>query len=84
VDLRETAEFREGHIVGALHVPFSKWKERIGELDAYKQRPLVVVDKMGQHSAAVGKHLMEQGYHVARLNGGMSEWQGSNLPVIRE
>lgn len=81
VDLREPKEFREGHVVDALNIPYAKLAERIADLD--KTRPLILVDKMGQHSAAVGRTLMQAGFQVSRLNGGMSEWTASNLPVVK-
>ena len=81
VDLREPKEFREGHVVDALNIPYAKLAERMADLD--KTRPLVLVDKMGQHSAAAGRTLMQAGFQVSRLNGGMSEWTASNLPVVK-
>jgi rhodanese-related sulfurtransferase len=84
VDLRETAEFKEGHIVDALNIPFAKLKEKLPELDKYKDRPVVIVDKMGQHTGSAGKQLRDAGFNVSRLDGGMTEWRGNNLPVIKE
>lgn len=84
LDIRENTEFREGHIVDALHIPFTKLTERLGELEKHKQQPIVLVDKMGQHSGAAGKQLREAGFNVSRLDGGMTEWRGSNLPVVKE
>jgi len=81
VDLREPKEFREGHVVDALNIPYAKLAERMADLD--KTRPLILVDKMGQHSAAAGRTLMQAGFQVSRLNGGMSEWTASNLPVVK-
>lgn len=84
LDVRENAEFKEGHIIDALHIPFTKLKERLAELDKHKDKPVIVVDKMGQHSGAAGKQLREAGFNVSRLDGGMTEWRSSNLPVIKE
>lgn len=84
LDVRENAEFKEGHIIDALHIPFAKLKERLAELDKYKDKPVIVVDKMGQHSGAAGKQLREAGFNVSRLDGGMTEWRSGNLPVIKE
>jgi rhodanese-related sulfurtransferase len=81
IDLREPKEFREGHVVDAINIPFAKIAERMAELD--KARPLVLVDKIGQHSASVGRTLKQAGYQVSRLAGGMSEWAASNLPVVK-
>lgn len=82
LDLRDQKEFRDGHIIDALNIPFAKIAERMSELD--KARPIVLVDKMGQHSASVGRTLKQAGFHVTRLSGGMSEWTGSNLPVVKD
>lgn len=84
LDIREHAEFREGHIVDALHIPFVKLKERQSELDKYKDRPIVIVDKMGQHTGAAGKQLLDAGFKASRLDGGMTEWRGNNLPVVKD
>jgi len=83
LDVRENSEYKEGHIIDALHIPYAKLTERLAELEKHKNKPIVIVDKMGQHSGAAGKQLREAGYQVSRLNGGMTEWRGSNLPVIK-
>lgn len=84
VDIRDAAEFKEGHIVDALHIPYSKFKERMVELEKHKTQPLIIVDKMGQYSGTIGKQLLDAGYTVFRLDGGMVEWRASNLPVVRD
>ena len=81
VDLRDLKEFREGHIIDAFNIPFVKVTERMGELD--KTRPLILVDKMGQHSASIGRTLKQAGFNVMRLTGGMSEWTAASLPVVK-
>lgn len=83
LDVRESTEFKEGHIIDALHIPFAKLKERLAELDKYKDKPIIIVDKMGQHSGTAGKQLREAGFNISRLDGGMTEWRGSNLPVVK-
>lgn len=83
VDLRDTSEFNQGHIVNALNIPHAKLAARMAELEAYKERPLVLVCKLGQHSGAAGKLLSAEGYsQVSRLSGGMAEWQSSQLPLV--
>jgi rhodanese-related sulfurtransferase len=42
------------------------------------------VCKIGQHSSAIGSKLLAAGFaDVKRLAGGMTEWQGANLPVVK-
>ena len=84
LDVREKKDFTKGHIVDAINIPAAKLKERLSELDKYKERPVVVVDTMGQHAGAAGKQLMDAGFtNVKRLKGGLGTWQGENLPLVK-
>lgn len=84
VDLRETSEFKAGHIVGAVHIPHNKVADRAGELEPHKGKILILADKMGQHAGHAGRALKEKGFDVCRLEGGMMEWQNQNLPVVKK
>lgn len=83
VDLRDEKEFKAGHIAGALNIPHSKVASRAEELESSREKQIILVDKFGQHTGAVGKHLQSLGYSAARLKGGMAEWQSSNLPLVK-
>ena len=84
LDIRDNKEYSAGHIAGAVNMPFAAVDSRIGELEDYKEKPVVIVCKMGQHSSSAGKKLKAQGFtDVRRLSGGMSEWSASNLPVVK-
>ena len=83
LDIRDKKEFSAGHIAGAVNVPFSKLSTSTAELDAHKEKMIVVVDKQGQHSGSAGRTLSKLGYQVNRLNGGMMMWTSEKLPVIK-
>jgi rhodanese-related sulfurtransferase len=84
VDLRDGAEFGKGHIASAVNIPATKMDSRIAELDKYREKPVVLVCKMGQHSGAIGKKLGEQGFaRVYRMSGGMMEWGAQQLPLVK-
>ncbi len=83
VDVRESSEYKAGHIVDAINIPHQKIATRATELDKHKSKTIVVVDKMGQHSGAGVKALREAGFNVSRMQGGMAEWSGQNLPVVK-
>ena len=54
------------------------------ELAKYKESPLILVCKMGQHSGAANKTLTEDGFvNVKRMDGGMGEWSSANMPVVK-
>jgi rhodanese-related sulfurtransferase len=83
LDLRDSADYKQGHIVDAMHIPATKLAARMAELDRYKDKPIVLVCKMGQQSSAAGKQLKAGGFNqVYKMTGGMMEWSNLQLPVI--
>lgn len=83
LDVRDAKEFDAGHLVDAINIPHNKVLERIVELESAREKNILVVDKMGQHSAAVGRMLLGKGFNACRMQGGISEWQGQNLPLVK-
>ncbi|MEX2365655.1 MAG: rhodanese-like domain-containing protein [Pseudohongiellaceae bacterium] len=84
LDVRDSKDFAQGHIVGAVNIPYGSIDNRMAEVEDFKERPVVVVCKMGQHAGAVGKKLRARGFeNVRRLSGGMAEWFAANLPVVK-
>jgi len=84
VDLRDSKEFGQGHIVDALNIPASKLDGRVAELEKYRDKPIVLVCKMGQNSGAAGKTLKAKGFsQVFRMSGGMMEWGTMQLPLVK-
>lgn len=83
VDLRESKEFQQGHIVDSINIPYNKVLEQLPQLEKHRQKTLLLVDKLGQHSGSVGRQLKAKGFTVSRLGGGVSEWQAQNLPLVK-
>lgn len=83
VDVRDTKEFDEGHIVNAIHIPHAKIADSMKVLDKHRQKKIIIVDKMGQHSAAVVKTLAANNFDAVRLGGGITEWKQDNLPLVK-
>ncbi|MEQ9463687.1 MAG: rhodanese-like domain-containing protein [Haliea sp.] len=84
VDLRDAAEYKAGHIVDAVHIPAAKLGARVDELDRFRQRPVVLVCKMGQSAGAAGKQLKAAGFEkVYKMGGGMMEWGNLQLPTVK-
>ncbi|HYR05270.1 MAG TPA: rhodanese-like domain-containing protein [Gallionella sp.] len=82
LDVREEGEYKLGHILNSKLIPLGKLNEFIGELERYKEQPIVVVCRSGNRSgtacAALGKLGFAQAYN---LTGGMTAWQKANLPL---
>ena len=84
IDVRDANEFSQGHIVDAVNMPHTALTSRVSELEKYKEKPVVLACKMGQHAGAAGTMLRKAGFqNVARLKGGVAEWRNQNLPVVR-
>lgn len=84
IDLRDQAEFRKGHIVDAINIPYAKLTERMAELENFRERPVILICKLGQYSSAAGKQLLQSGFkQTYRLSGGIGEWQAAQLPLIK-
>ncbi|MCB1644938.1 MAG: rhodanese-like domain-containing protein [Pseudomonadales bacterium] len=85
LDIREAKEYKAGHIVDAINIPYLKIDDRMAELEKYKDQPIIIVCRMGTHAGAVGRKLRAQGFeNVHRLAGGMGEWSAANLPVVKK
>jgi rhodanese-related sulfurtransferase len=54
-------------------------------LKKHKEKPVIVVCKLGQHSSEAAKQLQEDGFsEVYRLSGGVTEWKAQSLPLIQQ
>lgn len=85
LDIRDRKDFREGHIRESTNIPLASLKEREAELKKFKDKQVVVVDKAGQHSGIATKQLKEAGIeNVTRLAGGVTDWRGANLPLVKK
>jgi len=82
LDVREEVEYKAGHLLNSKWIPLGKLGSRIGELERYREQPVIVVCRSGQRSssgcAALGKLGFTQVYNLA---GGVTAWQKTNLPL---
>jgi len=85
LDVRPEAEFKEGHIVNAVHIPMTELESRVDKLHKHRERPIVAVCRAGSQSAAACKLLQKRGFSkVYSLSGGILAWQGASLPLTRK
>ena len=82
LDVREDNEFKMGHVLNSRQIPLGKLDERIGELEKYKEQPIVVVCRSGNRSVSACMMLGKSGFgQVYNLTGGIIAWQKANLPL---
>lgn len=84
LDVRTAAEFRQGHIAGALHCDVSHLSSRLSALGLDPARPVVAVCLSAHRSPPAVRLLLTRGFTDARqLEGGMLAWQAERLPTKR-
>ncbi|MCV2884404.1 rhodanese-like domain-containing protein [Aestuariibacter sp. AA17] len=85
VDIRPQADFRKGHIIGAKNLKQEQInKAEFSTLEKNKDKPIIVVCAMGMSAKRTASQMLKAGFtKVSVLKGGMSTWQGENLPVIK-
>jgi rhodanese-related sulfurtransferase len=82
LDVRDTKDFKRAHIAEAINIPAANLPGRMGELEGYKNKPVIVVCRMGSSAAAAVKQLRAGGFSDAhRMAGGMMIWDEQRLPV---
>lgn len=82
LDVREQSEYDSGHVLNSKLIPLGKLKDRLGELEKQKNKPIVVVCRSGNRSATACALLGKQGFDQAyNLAGGVQAWQKNNLPL---
>lgn len=79
IDVREPAEFREGHVPGATNIPMGQLTARLGEIDP--NRPVHVVCASGNRSSAMADVLTANGFDAMNVAGGTRAWIRSGRPI---
>ena len=82
VDVRPVADYKKGHLMGAVNIPHEKLKDRLTELDKDKSRPVILYCALGGTARESALVLKQAGYTEAYpLAGGLNAWVGASLPV---
>jgi len=80
VDVRNTDEWRGGHVGGATLIPLPELHSRLDELP--RSRPIIVHCQGGSRSAAAAATLDAFGFtDVHDVIGGFAAWQAAGFPI---
>lgn len=79
LDVRQSNEFKEGHIAGAKLIPLSELQRRQNELP--KDQEILCVCRSGARSGVAVGQLKSAGFNAVNLRGGMTGWQNAGCPV---
>lgn len=84
LDVSEAKEFHQGHVDTAINIPSTKLETKLGELEKYKNTPMIIICHTGAMSAPACKKLYKLGFHrVINLIGGIKAWEEQKLPLNR-
>lgn len=82
IDVREADEFAKGHLPEARHLPLAKLAERVGEIEKFKGKPVIVCCASGMRSSRACGQLGKLGFtNVHNLAGGIDAWVGAGYPI---
>jgi hydroxyacylglutathione hydrolase len=83
VDVRNAAEWAEGHLPGARHIPLGELLDRIAEVP--RDGPVVLHCQGGSRSGIALSLLQARGFgNVRNLGAGFTGWRTAGLPVVRD
>jgi rhodanese-related sulfurtransferase len=82
LDVRDAAEYENGHVLNARHLPMEEIGARSADIEKYKAKPVIVVCESGNRSEKAAAALRKQGFaQVFSLSGGMGAWKQAGMPV---
>lgn len=77
LDVRDPEEFFEGHLEGAVNLPFERLREEAGCLP--RDRMIIVYCTHGGNSIQAARELDRMGYRVLNTYGGLSYYRGRHF-----
>lgn len=84
VDVSPLNDFEKGHIVGSKNVVLSQFDPESKQLAKARELPVALVCRTGTVSGPAAKRLVKAGFQkVYWLEGGITAWQGADLPLAR-
>ena len=85
IDVRESDEWRQGHLGNAIGIPRGFLELRIEEKVPDRRTPIIVQCASGTRSLFAARTLREMGYdNVYNLVGGFNAWKDRGLPWTAE
>lgn len=82
IDIRTSADYKNGHIKGAKNVPLSDFASAIEKFSDFKNKPVLIYCNSGNTITRAIKLLKKAGFeNVNSLEGGIAAWKEASLPL---
>ena len=75
LDTREQDEFDEGHIPGAILIPYTEIENKAEEMLPDKDKLILVYCRSGRRSKIASESLVKLGYTNVKEFGGINDWE---------
>ncbi len=84
IDVRESDEYQDGHVGGAVHVALGTVADNVAAFrsDAESDGPTYVICKVGGRSMRACEFLAQHGVEAINVAGGTMEWIVSGRTVV--
>ncbi len=79
LDVRPSLEFKAGHLPGARNLPLEELSKQLEEIQQGKI--LVVYDRLSNRTRKAVQQLMDAGFDVLELSGGLTVWAAHDYPL---
>lgn len=79
LDVRTAGERKDQKINGSLHIPLPEINTRYNELIKFKGKEIICYCRTGNRSLSAAAKLKRQGFDVANLKGGITQWSSAGL-----
>ena len=85
VDVRAAAEYARGRIPLSRNIPSEELGGRMGELEKFRERPVLLVCATGTASGKSARELAAKGFaQVRAMRGGMGAWVQAQMPIFKK
>ena len=82
IDIRNQKEYKSGHLLNAIHIPYESLEERLPRIENLKSQPVIVICDDGSLSRSASALLRKSGFsRVYSMAGGMTGWKKQGLPL---
>jgi phage shock protein E len=83
VDVRQPAEWAEGRVEGAIHIPHTEMQARLAELEEHRDADIVLYCRTGRRAGIAEEILRQAGFERLHNGGGLEDLQRQGVPVVR-
>jgi rhodanese-related sulfurtransferase len=83
IDVRTEGEYDNGHLPGAIVIPYNEFETRYEEILDYKDKEVVLYCHVGGMGDYAGGVLIKNGFtNVKNLEGGIAQWRNTGGKIV--